>query len=285
MTSQSAHSVFERNHSDAAATALKRDGATVVRGVVSGAWIERMRSAIDAEMAGASPTASEYGKTAGRFYGDFFLWLRNEHFRDFAFASPLPALAASAMRSSTVNLLYDQLFVKEPGSIERTPWHQDLPYWPVKGAQILSIWVPFDAASPDNGVVTYVKGSHLWGQTFRPQAFDARNAGAFAASPYAPMPDIDRDDGRLEFLSWSLEPGDVLIHKGLTVHGAAGNTSSDKRRRALAVRYTGDDARYDPRPGTFMEMDSVRANVPAPGVAKGEPMSGALFPRVWPPVS
>jgi ectoine hydroxylase-related dioxygenase (phytanoyl-CoA dioxygenase family) len=77
----------------------------------------------------------------------------------------------------------------------------------------------------------------------------------------------------------------VLIHKGLTVHGAAGNTSSDKRRRALAVRYTGDDARYDPRPGTFMEMESVRANVPAPGVAKGEPMGGALFPRVWPPVS
>ena len=29
----------------------------------------------------------------------------------------------------------------------------------------------------------------------------------------------------------------------------------------------------------------VRANVPAPGVAKGEPMGGALFPRVWPPVS
>src|SRR5665213_4326696 len=103
MTSQSAHSVFERKHSDAAATALERDGATVVRGVVSSAWIERMRSAIDAEMAGASPTASEYGKTAGRFYGDFFLWLRNEHFRDFAFTSPLPALAAARRRRSRGN--------------------------------------------------------------------------------------------------------------------------------------------------------------------------------------
>ena len=72
------------------------------------------------------------------------------------------------MRSATVNLLYDQLFVKEPGSSERTPWHQDLPYWPVEGDQILSIWVPFDAATPDNGVVTYVKGSHLWGQKYRP---------------------------------------------------------------------------------------------------------------------
>jgi ectoine hydroxylase-related dioxygenase (phytanoyl-CoA dioxygenase family) len=272
----------EQTRSDEIAAALDRDGATVVRAVVAQDWIERMRGAIEAEMAGASATSSEYGKTASRFYGDFFLWLRNAHFRDFAFNSPLPELAARAMRSATVNLLYDQLFVKEPGSLERTPWHQDLPYWPVEGSQILSIWVPFDAAGPDNGVVTYVRGSHLWGKTYRPQAFDDRNAGAFAASPYERMPEIDADSGRYEFLSWSLEPGDVLIHKGLTIHGASGNQSSDRRRRALAVRYTGDDARYSLRPGNFMQMQSVRANVPAPTLAEGAPMGGTLFPRVWP---
>jgi ectoine hydroxylase-related dioxygenase (phytanoyl-CoA dioxygenase family) len=264
---------------------LERDGAAVVRGALPAAWIERMRTAIDAEMAAASPTASEYGKAAGRFYGDFFLWLRNGDFRDFALASPLPEIAAAAMRSGTVNLLYDQLFVKEPGSVERTPWHQDLPYWPVEGGQIVSIWVPFDAATPENGVVTYVKGSHLWGRTFRPQAFHDRNAGAFAASPYEALPDIEADLGRFEMLSWNVEPGDVLLHKGLTIHGAPGNRTGDRRRRALAVRYTGDDARYSARPGTFMEMDSVRANVPAPGLADGAPMGGALFPRVWPPAN
>ena len=261
--------------------ALQRDGAAVARGVVPHDWIERMRPAIDAEMAGSSPTAAEYGREAGRFYGDFFLWLRNPNFRAFAFDSPLAALAAQVMGSKTVNLLYDQLFVKEPGSIERTPWHQDLPYWPVTGDQIVSIWVPFDAAGPDNGVVTYVKGSHLWGKTYRPQAFDARNAGAFAASPYDPMPAVEADPGRFEFLSWNVEPGDVLIHKGLTVHGAAGNLTSDRRRRALALRYTGDDVRYSTRPGTFMEMASVRANVPAPDLAEGAAMGGPLFPRVW----
>jgi ectoine hydroxylase-related dioxygenase (phytanoyl-CoA dioxygenase family) len=261
--------------------ALDRDGAAVARGVVSSDWIELMRAAIDAEMAGASPTAAEYGREAGRFYGDFFLWLRNPDFRAFAFDSPLPELAARVMGSRIVNLLYDQLFVKEPGSVARTPWHQDLPYWPVEGEQIVSIWVPFDAAGPDNGVVTYVKGSHLWGETYRPQAFDARNAGAFAASPYAPMPDIDAEPNRFEFLSWIVEPGDVLIHKGLTVHGAAGNRTTDRRRRALALRYTGDDVHYSTRPGTFMEMASVRANVPAPDLAEGAAIGGPLFPRVW----
>jgi ectoine hydroxylase-related dioxygenase (phytanoyl-CoA dioxygenase family) len=259
---------------------LNRDGAAVIRGAVPMVWIERMRAAIEAELSGVSPTAAEYGRAAGRFYGDFFLWLRSPDFRDFACASPLPALAARLMGASRVNLFYDQLFVKEPGSVERTPWHQDLPYWPVAGRQIVSIWVPFDRATPDNGVVTYVRGSHLWGRTFRPKAFDDANAGAFADSPYEPLPDID--DAGHEFISWSLEPGDVLVHLGLTLHGAAGNTTTGERRRALALRYTGDDATYDPRPGTFMAMESVRAHVPTSGIAVGAPMGGPLFPQVWP---
>jgi ectoine hydroxylase-related dioxygenase (phytanoyl-CoA dioxygenase family) len=262
---------------------LRRDGAAVARGVVPAFWIERMREAIEVELSGGSPTAAEYGRAAGRFYGDFFLWLRNDDFRAFALESTLPELAARLMSSHRVNLFYDQLFVKEPGSIERTPWHQDLPYWPVTGEQVLSIWVPFDPVGPDNGVVTYVKGSHSWGKVYRPQAFDEKNAGVFAESPYPAMPDIDGAPEAYELLSWTLEPGDVLIHHGLTIHGAPGNRSSEQRRRALAVRYTGDDAHYDPRPGTFMNMESVRKHVPKPGLEPGEPMGGALFPAVWPP--
>ena len=264
--------------------ALDRDGAVVARGVLTGDWIERMREAIETELDQPSATGAEYGRQAGRFYGDFFLWLHSPAFRDFALASPLPALAARLMRSRGAHLFYDQLFVKEPGSVERTPWHQDLPYWPVAGRQVVSIWVPFDAATPENGVVTYVQGSHLWGRTFRPQAFDAANAGAFAASPYETIPDIEGDPDRFKLLSWSLQPGDVLVHYGLTIHGAPGNRTADRRRRALAVRYTGDDARYDPRPGTFMDMDSVRAHVPAPGLEAGAAMGGPLFPQAWPPL-
>jgi ectoine hydroxylase-related dioxygenase (phytanoyl-CoA dioxygenase family) len=262
--------------------ALRRDGAAVAREVVPAAWLERMRRAIESELSSRSLTAAEYGRTAGRFYGDFFLWLHNEDFRAFALESPLPELAGRLMSSRRVNLFYDQLFVKEPGSVERTPWHQDLPYWPVRGEQVLSIWVPFDPVGPHNGVVTYVKGSHQWGKVFRPQAFDEKNAGAFASSRYAPMPDIEASPQTFELMSWTLEPGDVLIHHGLTVHGAAGNQTADQRRRALAVRYTGDDARYDPRPGTFMDMESVRKHIPTPGLENGAPMAPPLFPEAWP---
>jgi ectoine hydroxylase-related dioxygenase (phytanoyl-CoA dioxygenase family) len=273
---------MDNTHIDLAARELQRDGATVIRGLVAPEWIERMRAAIEQELASGSPTANEYGHQAGRFYGDFFLWLRNPAFRAFALDSNLAETAARLMGSPTARLFYDQLFVKEPGSVERTPWHQDLPYWPVTGSQVVSLWVPFDRATPETGVVRYIKGSHLWGRTFRPKAFNEANAGAFAASPYEAMPEIDERAPAHEFLAWTLEPGDVLAHLGLTVHGAPGNRSADTRRRALAVRYTGADARYDPRPGTFVEMDQVRANVPAPGLEAGAPMGGALFPQAWP---
>ena len=37
---------------------LNRDGAAVIRGAVPAVWIDRMREAIEAELAGASPTAA-----------------------------------------------------------------------------------------------------------------------------------------------------------------------------------------------------------------------------------
>ncbi|HWE99315.1 MAG TPA: hypothetical protein VG248_05925 [Caulobacteraceae bacterium] len=51
---------------DAVGVSLDRDGAAVARGVVPGGWIALMRAALDAEMAGASPTAAEYGREAER---------------------------------------------------------------------------------------------------------------------------------------------------------------------------------------------------------------------------
>ena len=49
-----------------------------------------------------------------------------------------------------------------------------------------------------------------------------------------------------------VEPGDVIIHHPLTLHYSTGNASATGRRRGLALRYVGEDATWDARPGTFM---------------------------------
>ena len=66
---------------------------------------------------------------------------------------------------------------------------------------------------------------------------------------YETVPDIDAARGDYRLLSWDMEPGDCIAFHFLTVHGAPGNASRTTRRRAIAARFTGDDARYAKRDG------------------------------------
>lgn len=266
--------------------AYARDGAAVLRGVLDVVWIERMRSAIERVLSDPGPMSREYAGPdhPGRYFGDFFLWRRDEDFRAIMADSPLPELAALILRSEEVFFFYDQLLVKEPGTDQKTPWHHDLPYWPLRGEQIVSIWVPFDRVSAETGAVTYVRGSHRWGKMFAPAAFGdgAGYSDTFAEAGLEPLPDIEAEVDRSDLLVWPIEPGDVLIHHPLTLHYAPGNSSAETRRRALSLRYVGDDAVYDDRPGTFLKNPELRGLLPEIGLSDGDPLRGELFPQVWP---
>lgn len=54
-------------------------------------------------------------------------------------------------------LLYDQVFVKEPGTSSPTPWHQDQPYWPIKGWQIMSFWAALDPVTEESGGIQFIR--------------------------------------------------------------------------------------------------------------------------------
>jgi ectoine hydroxylase-related dioxygenase (phytanoyl-CoA dioxygenase family) len=265
---------------------FERDGAAVLRGVLDASWIDSMREAIEVALEDPGPMSREYTKPkeSGRYFGDFFLWRRFDAFRALMADSPLPELAARLMNSQQAFFFYDQLLVKEPATAAETPLHHDLPYWPVRGKQIVSIWVPFDRVTPESGAVTYIRRSHRWGKMFAPAAF-GDGAGydkVYAAADLETIPDLDRDIDPADHLAWSLDPGDVLIHHPLTLHFAPGNQTSDLRRRGLALRYVGDDAVYDDRPGTFLESAQMKAHLPELGLEDGEPFRGDLFPKIWP---
>jgi ectoine hydroxylase-related dioxygenase (phytanoyl-CoA dioxygenase family) len=74
--------------------------------------------------------------------------------------------------------------------------------------------------------------------------------------------------------SYELEPGDMLVHHHLTVHGSAGNATLRQTRRAASLRYCGDDIRFKFRP---------YALAPAHHQLKdGDPLDCAQFPVMWP---
>ena len=171
-------------------------------------------------------------------------------------------------------MFFDHLLVKEPGSVEPTPWHQDGPYWKVKGDQVCSIWFAMDDVTEATGGVRYVKGSHNTGIRYRPQSFSGEGDNVYEEGDLQTMPDIDATVSSDDIICYDLKPGDCLIHHANTIHGAKGNAASNTRRRGYATRWTGDDVSWDPREGTADVLYD-------PDIEVGEPLDCDLFPVVW----
>ncbi|MGH7806120.1 MAG: phytanoyl-CoA dioxygenase family protein, partial [Candidatus Binatia bacterium] len=121
--------------------AFYRDGAAILRAIIEPDWIETMRTAVDRVLARRGEFSFDHQERdrPGRFRDDLFLWRRDPDFDGFMRRSPMPELAARVLGCRTLRFFYDQLLVKEPGTVQPTPWHQDLPYWPIRGSQIVSI--------------------------------------------------------------------------------------------------------------------------------------------------
>jgi ectoine hydroxylase-related dioxygenase (phytanoyl-CoA dioxygenase family) len=249
-------------------------------------WIDKMRLAVDRVISAPSGSAVEMAREGtGRYVSDYFVWMRDADFRDLVLHSPLPRLAAEIMGSTHARLFYDHLLVKEPESAAETPWHQDLPYWPVRGDHVLSLWVPLDPVTVESGAVQYVAGSHKLGKMYAPRSF-SKDSGfdeLYARMGLDPLPNAEQIRSSGEILVWSTEPGDVIVHHPLTFHYASGNASATERRRAIAIRYLGDEACYDARAGTFVEKESIRTGLFEPiDYRDGERLGGRNFPIAWP---
>lgn len=259
-------------------------GAAVIRNAIPNEWIDRMRMSIDHELANATETSSEYTPSSGsgRYYGDFFVWRHNPDFKAFALDSPAVEIAQQTMQSASVTFFYDHLLVKEAGTAEETPLHQDLPYWPLRGEQIVTVWVPFDEVTADSGAVHYLKGSHRWQQMYAPKAFseDSDYANTYSTTRLESINSVEQALDDYKQVAWNTQPGDVVLHHPLTLHWAPGNHSPNARRRAIALRYVGDDARYDERPGTFLRSPKLQKALPPISLRDGDRLSGPLFPTI-----
>src|SRR6187200_2226559 len=137
-----------------------RDGAVCVRGAFAPDDVALARRAIDANLADLSSHAKRASSIDdGAFIEDFCSWQRIPEIEAFIRTSPAAEIAAELMGSLTVRLYHDHMLVKEPGTRQRTPWHQDLPYYNVAGRLNVSMWIPVDPV-PRESTLEFVKGSH-----------------------------------------------------------------------------------------------------------------------------
>ena len=256
--------------------AFARDGVVCVRSVLDPGEVAAAARGIDAVLArpGALAQVASGADDPGAFTEDFCRWREIPEIERLARYSRVPAVAAALLATPQVRFYHDHVLVKEGGTRQRTPWHQDQPYYNVDGRGV-SAWIPVDPV-PEAGCLELVAGTHR-GPWLMPRTFLLGEARWFPEGTLAELPDIEADRAAFDIRRYQLAPGDAIFFDFLTVHGAPG-FPHDSRRRILSLRYLSADARHAPRRWrTSPPFEGLTAELPT-----GAAMDHPLFPVVWP---
>lgn len=274
--------MFQRDLTHDEITLYKEDGVVLVKNAVDPIWVKRLMLFGENQLNNPSALCNDGnpGQSRQRMFTDRYLWRESETVYDFISQSGCARLAAQAMQSHTARFYFDHLLIKQKETSTPTPWHQDIPYWPFKGKQIASIWLALTPVTVAGSGMEFVRGSHKTNTLYLPEAFGSSGAKANSwtgTGEGEPCPDIEANREAFDIISYNLEPGDALLFSAWILHGAPGNSSATQDRYAFSTRWLGDDAIWDPRPGTdpSVNPDEVRVK---PGSA---PLDNAIFPKFY----
>ena len=271
-----------------------RDGVVCLRGVMPLEWLDRMVEPLEAALSSAATTdLSAFGDDLaanagaervvdaavqaskvprGHFKAGTDHWCEQPEFLEFATRSPLGEIVARLLGSEHVWLYEDSVLVKEPGTQERTAFHQDMAYFHLAGDLVCTTWVPLDPVTAETGAVRFVAGSHRDRTRYKPNTFVTNMS--LPDTVGEDVPDYEQV-GSARLLSFDTEPGDITVHHARTIHGGYGNRSATQRRRAISVRYAGDGTVFETRAGALPKAHHA-------GVRDGDALAPPAFPLAWP---
>lgn len=191
------------------------------------------------------------------------IWEASEPFQRLVHNKAIAEEVAQLTDARELRVWHDQIQYKPAGVGGVNAWHQDWPYWPIlsEPAQVTA-WVALDDVDEENGCMSMVPGSHLWGKQIE---------FLHAIKDFHAMP--PRLNGyELKVKLCPVRRGEVHYHHGLTWHGSHANTSG-RPRRALAIHLMTERARYVASGSHPMKQFVT--------VADGEKLEGEHFPLVW----
>ena len=142
-------------------------GVVVLRNIIGNHWLEKLAIGIKKNFVNPSIYKCVYDKKDSKelFYDDYCNWQRILEYKDFFFNSNIADIALQLMQSKKVNLFHEHVLIKEPGTLKKTPWHQDQPYYCVNGKDNCSLWIPLDHISKDI-CPEFIRFSHKWNKKF-----------------------------------------------------------------------------------------------------------------------
>lgn len=126
--------------------------------------------------------------------------------------------------------LWSSHFISKPPKVGKaTPWHEDSAYWDGRistMAGICTVWLAIDRATPENGSMAVLPGTHDNGfSSYKP---------VDSTGNIFPTEIVDVDESKAVY--FELNPNECSLHEGRIIHGAKANTS-DFRRAGYTMRY------------------------------------------------
>jgi ectoine hydroxylase-related dioxygenase (phytanoyl-CoA dioxygenase family) len=135
--------------------------------------------------------------------------------------------------------------------------------------------VPLDPVTAESGAVRFVVGSHLDRTRYKPNLFVTTMAIPGTEGTDVPDYDDPAEIDGAQIISFDTEPGDITVHHARTIHGAHANASATRRRRAISVRYAGDDVVFSTVAGSPTKPHHAT-------LREGEPLDPVACPLAWP---
>lgn len=203
--------------------------------------LEQWREAVDQAVANRGDT-----KLPGRpgelqsedYYDNVFiqrlnLWKDHPKMKELILAPEIGDMAAALEGVDAVRVWHDQTLIKRPWA-NPTSWHLDNPYWSFSSRHAISIWVALDDATPDNGCLYFLPGTH------KTATYDNAGIGANMNALFKVYPQWSK----IKSVAAPMKAGQCSFHNGLTAHGAGANMTPGWRR-AMTCGFMPDGSTFN----------------------------------------
>jgi ectoine hydroxylase-related dioxygenase (phytanoyl-CoA dioxygenase family) len=204
------------------------DGYLVVNGVLTPDEVEYYRAASESR-----EVVSGLDKAGYRDRIVHLLEITSRHpaFRELA-KHPGVVSVVTKILGDDVQLHHSKLATKPPKVGQGTfSWHQDFAYFPHTNASLVAVMVMLDDATPENGCMSVVRGSHRWG------LLNHLVDGWFCGQCMEP----ERWSDASRIVTLTPRAGGISVHHALTLH-ASGENVAGLPRRGVVYQYRAADA-------------------------------------------
>ena len=197
--------------------------------------IARMRREYEELLARNSDVASDIIMAPHQTNGSMGI-KGSEAWLEFATHPELMAIARQLIGPDII-LWGTTLFGKPPHNGKETPWHQDGGYYPIRPLETLTMWIPLDDVTAENGPMTFIPGSHKDRALYSHSWKDGNDK---TINLVTDSEHFDEADGE----PLIIRAGQVSFHDVYMIHGSNANRT-DKRRAAFIVRLMPATSLYD----------------------------------------